>query len=121
MVNSDLLGWFSEDETVECSACGERACVTLPNAASSFCLHCSAVWLQGERLDVDGSAYPRRPLGNDPLIETLTHSDAEDQPMRSQLLVMASLLMVFGAVPMIGVIVRMSVPPERRCSSLSLN
>jgi len=52
VVNSDMLKWFSEDETTLCVSCRERACVTVPDAQSSFCLHCGAVWHQGERIDV---------------------------------------------------------------------
>jgi len=55
VANTDLLRWFSDDETSVCSACGERACVTLPDVVATFCLHCGAIWLRGERLDVDGT------------------------------------------------------------------
>ncbi len=49
-----MLGWFNEEEREECSACGRRACVRLPEGAPSrFCLACGAVWLDGERLDAN--------------------------------------------------------------------
>jgi len=54
VVNTDLLHWFDEDETSQCPACRARACVTAPKALAAFCLHCGAVWIDGERLDVDG-------------------------------------------------------------------
>jgi hypothetical protein len=51
MTNRDFLPWFGEDERVECSACGERACVSLPEAKASFCLACSAITVDGRRID----------------------------------------------------------------------
>jgi hypothetical protein len=51
--NVDMLAWFDEDERNVCGACGERACVSLPNAATSFCLACNAITLDGKRIDVD--------------------------------------------------------------------
>jgi hypothetical protein len=53
LTNRDLLAWFTEDERALCLACGENACVGLPQAPSIFCLACGAVWLGGERLDAD--------------------------------------------------------------------
>jgi hypothetical protein len=54
MTNRDLLAWFAEDERGDCSACGERACVSFPEAAASFCLACGAITIDGVRMDVDG-------------------------------------------------------------------
>jgi hypothetical protein len=51
--NVDMLAWFDEDERDLCGTCGERACVNLPNAATSFCLACNAIMLDGKRIDVD--------------------------------------------------------------------
>jgi hypothetical protein len=52
--NVDMLAWFGEEERQTCSACGARACVSLPNALASFCLACDAITLDGVRLDDDG-------------------------------------------------------------------
>lgn len=51
--NRDLLAWFDEDERSVCSACRERACVSLPNVSAQFCLACGAVTIAGMRMDVD--------------------------------------------------------------------
>jgi hypothetical protein len=51
--NTDMLGWFGDDERHVCDACQESACVSLHGALASFCLSCSAVTLDGRRLDVD--------------------------------------------------------------------
>ncbi|HZR95870.1 MAG TPA: hypothetical protein VFA56_09255 [Gaiellaceae bacterium] len=51
--NLDLLGWFDEDERAQCGTCGERACVSLPEAKAAFCLACGAVHIDGVRIDVD--------------------------------------------------------------------
>jgi hypothetical protein len=48
---SDILAWFSEDERDVCDACGERACLGLPQILASFCLRCAAITLEGVRLD----------------------------------------------------------------------
>jgi hypothetical protein len=50
--NIDMLAWFSEDERQECSKCGERAVVTLPDALASFCLACGVIWIEGEPIEV---------------------------------------------------------------------
>jgi hypothetical protein len=52
--NLDMLAWFREEERDVCVACGENACVSLPNAIASFCLACTAITLDGVRIDVDG-------------------------------------------------------------------
>jgi len=52
--NVDFLAWFSEDERQLCESCGERSAVNVPDARASFCLRCSAVTIDGVRLDVDG-------------------------------------------------------------------
>jgi hypothetical protein len=54
LTNRDLLAWFSEEERAECSGCGERTSVSLPDVFAQFCLGCGAVTVAGERLDVDG-------------------------------------------------------------------
>lgn len=51
--NSDLLEWFEPHERGPCSSCGERACVSLPDAAAHFCLACGAVTVGGIRIDRD--------------------------------------------------------------------
>ena len=51
--NTDMLAWFPESERHRCSACGEWACVSLPEALASFCLFCDAITIEGERSDVD--------------------------------------------------------------------
>jgi hypothetical protein len=51
--NVELLAWFPEKERDECVACGKNTCVTLPEAAATFCLACGAVILNGVRVDVD--------------------------------------------------------------------
>ena len=49
----DLLESFSEDERGVCSACGERACVSLPQVPAHFCFVCDAVTIAGIRIDVN--------------------------------------------------------------------
>jgi predicted RNA-binding Zn-ribbon protein involved in translation (DUF1610 family) len=49
--NVDLLEAFAEEERKECSSCGQRACVTLPEVATCFCLNCGAVTIGGMRID----------------------------------------------------------------------
>lgn len=51
--NIDLLAWFSDSERAECLSCRQRAAVGLPGTETVFCLGCGAVWLHGERLDVN--------------------------------------------------------------------
>lgn len=51
--NADMLAWFSEEERESCGACGELACVSLPQAVASFCLGCGAITIDGRRIDVD--------------------------------------------------------------------
>jgi hypothetical protein len=51
LTNVDLLEWFSDEERHECSTCGHRACVTLPDVAARFCLSCGAIHIGGMRLD----------------------------------------------------------------------
>jgi hypothetical protein len=51
LTNADMLAWFSDDERGECSFCGERACVTLPEVAAHFCLACGSITIAGMRLD----------------------------------------------------------------------
>jgi hypothetical protein len=51
--NIDLLGWFDESERAQCGSCQQRTAVGLPGADTTFCLDCGAVWLHGERLDLD--------------------------------------------------------------------
>jgi hypothetical protein len=53
LTNLDLLAWFSEEERNECSSCGRRACVTLPDVAARFCLACGAIHIGGMRLDMN--------------------------------------------------------------------
>jgi len=55
MSNSDLLEWFDDDERKVCSVCHEQACVSLAEAAASFCLACGAIHIDGVRLDVAGT------------------------------------------------------------------
>jgi hypothetical protein len=57
--NSDLLGWFSEEERQECVHCGEKARVGLPDALATFCLACGAITVDDVRVDVGG----RIPVG----------------------------------------------------------
>jgi hypothetical protein len=52
--NVDFLAWFSEEERQVCESCGERSAVNVPDALASFCLRCSAVTIDGVRLDLDG-------------------------------------------------------------------
>lgn len=52
MTNLDLLAWFSEDEREVCSDCGERACVSFPEANVAFCLGCGTVKVDGRRIEV---------------------------------------------------------------------
>ena len=49
--NFDLLDAFDEDERAECSFCGQRACVSLPETPAAFCFGCGAVTVGGLRLD----------------------------------------------------------------------
>jgi len=56
--NLDLLRWFSEDERSLCPACGQRTCVTISGARGAFCLGCYAVFVDGERIDCDGTISP---------------------------------------------------------------
>lgn len=51
--NIDFLAWFSDDERRNCASCGKRTAVGFPEADSVFCLSCGAVWLHGDRVDVD--------------------------------------------------------------------
>jgi NMD protein affecting ribosome stability and mRNA decay len=51
--NIDLLAWFDESERAMCGSCREQTAVGLPGAETIFCLGCGAVWLRGERLDVN--------------------------------------------------------------------
>jgi hypothetical protein len=51
--NEDLLAWFGEDERNVCGSCGEKACVSLPDATASFCLACDAITIDGQRIDID--------------------------------------------------------------------
>jgi NMD protein affecting ribosome stability and mRNA decay len=37
-----------------CGFCGERACVTLPEVETVFCLACGAISISGRRIDVGG-------------------------------------------------------------------
>jgi hypothetical protein len=50
--NTDLLDEFDESERGECSSCGQRACVSLPETPACFCFACGAVSVGGMRLDV---------------------------------------------------------------------
>jgi hypothetical protein len=50
--NVDLLAWFSDDEREACAKCGERACVTLPDALASFCLACGAITIDGVEIEL---------------------------------------------------------------------
>jgi hypothetical protein len=52
MSNSDLLEWFDDEERTVCPVCGDRACVTLPDVAATFCLACGAIYIDGVRLDI---------------------------------------------------------------------
>jgi len=54
LTNVDMLRWFSEDERHVCGFCGERACVTLPEVETVFCLACGAISISGRRIDVGG-------------------------------------------------------------------
>jgi hypothetical protein len=60
--NVDLLAWFGEDERQECSTCAERARVTLPNAAASFCLACGAVTIDGAGIAISAEPAPSEPV-----------------------------------------------------------
>ncbi len=51
--NADMLAWVSDEERQVCRSCGEKACVTVANAAASFCLCCDAITIDGVRIDVD--------------------------------------------------------------------
>ena len=51
--NTDMLAWFRDEERHVCDACNQKACVSLPGALASFCLACSAVTLDGVRVDVE--------------------------------------------------------------------
>ena len=55
LTNLDLLEWFGEDERGDCTACGRRACVSLPDVAASFCLGCGAITIGGMRIDAAGA------------------------------------------------------------------
>jgi hypothetical protein len=55
LTNLDLLEWFDEQERGECSSCGRRACVSLPDVAAHFCLGCGAISIAGIRLDTAGA------------------------------------------------------------------
>jgi hypothetical protein len=48
----DLLAWFSDDERDDCAKCGERTCVTLPDALASFCLACGAITIDGVEIEL---------------------------------------------------------------------
>ena len=52
--NVDLLEWFGEEERNDCSQCGARACVSLPDVAAHFCLACGAISIAGIRIDTAG-------------------------------------------------------------------
>jgi hypothetical protein len=52
MSNLDLLEPFADDERAVCPSCGQRALVSLPETAASFCFACGAVSVGGLRLDV---------------------------------------------------------------------
>ena len=54
LTNLDLLEWFGDDERSDCSFCGRRACVRLPDAAAVFCLGCGAISIGGIRIDLGG-------------------------------------------------------------------
>jgi hypothetical protein len=54
VTNLDLLDWFDEAERNECSVCGRRACVSLPDVQAWFCLGCGAIKVGDVRIDVDG-------------------------------------------------------------------
>ena len=50
--NLDLLAWFDQTEREHCPACGKRAVVGVEDAPLfRVCLGCSAVWVQGKRID----------------------------------------------------------------------
>src|SRR5690349_15314919 len=59
--NADFLAWFAEDERHPCTACGDRSRETVPDAFASFCLGCGAVWIDGERIDVDSRVAAEAP------------------------------------------------------------
>jgi hypothetical protein len=59
----DLLALFAEDERDQCSFCGEKTCVTVPDAQASFCFACRAICLNGVRIDAKLTALRRRPTG----------------------------------------------------------
>jgi hypothetical protein len=50
-VNADMWAWFGDEEREVCGSCGEKACVSVPNATASFCLCCEAITLDGVRID----------------------------------------------------------------------
>jgi hypothetical protein len=52
----DLLAWFSDDEREDCSTCGERTCVTLPDALASFCLACGTITIDGVEIELTTDA-----------------------------------------------------------------
>lgn len=54
--NRDLLEWFPDEERHVCGRCGEKACVSLPDASSSFCLACGAITVDGVHLDLPPTA-----------------------------------------------------------------
>jgi hypothetical protein len=51
--NIDFLDWFGDDERRDCESCGERTAVGFAGVDAVFCLGCGAVWMKGDRLDVD--------------------------------------------------------------------
>jgi len=51
--NIGTLAWFIEGERHVCGSCDMKACVSLSEATSSFCLACGAVSIEGVRVDVD--------------------------------------------------------------------
>src|SRR2546423_644484 len=51
--NEEMLAWFSDHERHECEFCGEKACVSQPDATASCCLACGAVTVEGVRIDGD--------------------------------------------------------------------
>jgi hypothetical protein len=54
ITNLDLLAWFDDRERSDCAQCGQRARVTLPDVAASFCLGCGAISIGDVRIDVAG-------------------------------------------------------------------
>ena len=70
VTNLDMLAWFREDERHECPACGDRACVTLPDALATFCLACGRISIGGVSIELrpepevvaHGAASPVAPI-----------------------------------------------------------